>query len=145
MIVLSLLVKSNRESEMNVERLRKLEAFLRELKLEQFDFVNVVSQWDSDDCGTVCCAMGWTPEVFPELVKWGEVTSIINITDDPDAEEDNYKLLAMTIFKISYIHATGLFTPGYQDLLGPNFKPLEGEATPWEVADLINQYIEVYS
>ena len=46
------------------KRLLKLASFLETLHHKKFDF-NIVR----NECGTVGCAVGWTPNVFPRLVK----------------------------------------------------------------------------
>ena len=49
--------------------------FLDTLPEEQFEFDAVVSEWDrtkDKPCGSVCCAIGWAPMVFPELIKWDQ-------------------------------------------------------------------------
>ena len=69
---------------MNIERLNQLADFLDALPPEKFNF-----QWLVTDpatrqclmstpattpagppCGTVCCAIGWTPTIWPEDCKW---------------------------------------------------------------------------
>lgn len=53
-------------------RLLKLADFLEELPPEKFNFFKVVSRGEHNGhtCATVACAIGWTPKVFPRLVKW---------------------------------------------------------------------------
>ena len=50
-------------------RLKKLIKFMRGLRPEQFNF----TIWRCEDysCGTTACAWGWTPNVFPRLIKAG--------------------------------------------------------------------------
>ncbi len=54
-----------------MERLLKLAAFLETLDPEKFKFSRFVEHhWKGDpllSCGTVACALGWTPTVFPEV------------------------------------------------------------------------------
>jgi hypothetical protein len=50
-------------------RMRKLIAFLRELPRDKFDYSNTVTQF-KNNCGTVCCAIGWTPHLFPRIAVW---------------------------------------------------------------------------
>ena len=49
------------------KRLRKLIAFLRTLDSDHFDFE--ILRHESNQCGTIACAIGWTPTVFPSLIK----------------------------------------------------------------------------
>jgi hypothetical protein len=52
------------------KRLEKLADFLDKLPREKFNFADLVSEIDKKGCGTVCCAIGWTPKVLPHLVKF---------------------------------------------------------------------------
>lgn len=53
-------------------RLRKLAAFIGNLKPRQLDLSVPIREADKDGCGTVCCAIGWTPAVFPSLIRWSD-------------------------------------------------------------------------
>ncbi len=50
---------------MNITNLQRLSAFLKELDEDRF----YVGEWQNKGelCGTVCCSIGWTPTIFPEL------------------------------------------------------------------------------
>lgn len=48
-------------------RLIKMIAFLRALPRSQFN-LDIVAEKTS--CGTVACACGWTPKIFPQTFKW---------------------------------------------------------------------------
>ena len=55
-------------------RLLKLAAFLDTLPPEKWDFLHIITRKNpSRTCGTVCCAIGWTPVVFPRLIKWKDL------------------------------------------------------------------------
>ncbi len=49
-------------------RILKLAAFLRTLPKVQFNLAIVAME--SSECGTVACAAGWCPTVFPHTMKW---------------------------------------------------------------------------
>ena len=54
-----------------VARLNKLADFLQKLPRTHFDFSRVcdlIKPSKTNQCGTVGCAMGWTPTVFPRLI-----------------------------------------------------------------------------
>ena len=52
-------------------RFEKLLAFLKTLKREQFNYSRWVTEYDyANKCGTVCCAAGWLPQVFPKEWAW---------------------------------------------------------------------------
>lgn len=55
------------------KRLLKLADFLQELPKEKFDFAHIVREEQNSKgktCGTVCCAVGWLPKIFPRHWKW---------------------------------------------------------------------------
>ena len=55
---------------MNRPRLKKMLKFLRELDESKFKYAAFVSE-HNDVCGTVCCALGWTPTIFKKSPwKW---------------------------------------------------------------------------
>lgn len=61
-------------------RLLKLAAFLIALPKQKFNFAVVATLGEKpmlealaakkESCGTVACAMGWTPALFPRLIAW---------------------------------------------------------------------------
>src|SRR3990167_4454422 len=51
-------------------RLLKLAAFLEKLPAEKFDISNWITKLgNKNGCGTVACAVGWCPKIFPTNVK----------------------------------------------------------------------------
>ena len=99
---------------MNTQRLNKLASFLDELPREEFDFSEVVKKGDVDSkCDAVCCAMGWTPKLFPELVEWFHDTYTVrlNIRMRDRREEGGYITIASKLFDITRSEADILFTP----------------------------------
>ncbi len=67
---------------MNAKRLLKLADFLDKLPRAKFDF-GVIAMQDGkpmlealkagkERCGTVACAIGWMPAVFPRSLRWTE-------------------------------------------------------------------------
>lgn len=126
---------------MNTERLLKLASFLRKLPPERFDFGKVV-QHETPRCGTIGCAIGWTPAVFPDLVEWSKVHADgLKLNQDPSLHY--YEEIAGDLFGMDYCDAMDLFTPMNQRQLG--LKNLDWDATPYQVADLIEQYVEMKS
>lgn len=121
---------------MNKERLLKLAAFLRELPLEKFDINQVVTSWDfENDCGFVCCAIGWTPQIFPELVAWtgGVGWSSFPLKCCITNEERSYVNIASSLFDIDSEQVTDLFEGSNYDSNDPNM-----------VADRIESFIKKY-
>lgn len=58
------------------DRLLKLATFLGTLKPEQFYFGDWIQSYDEDGCGTVCCAMGWTPKLFPKSIRYNAASDL---------------------------------------------------------------------
>lgn len=55
------------------DRMNKLADFLSTLPRRKFRMEDWVSEADDHKCGTVCCAVGWAPAVFPRHWKWGRI------------------------------------------------------------------------
>ena len=56
---------------LNVVSLDKIIDFLDKLPTEKFDFLNEVRS----ECGSVACAVGWFPNIFPEVENIRKVAS----------------------------------------------------------------------
>lgn len=128
---------------MKTARLWKLARFLRELPPRKFYISLVVSKTDAKrECGTVCCGMGWTPRVFPDLVKWTAGGHSIELIDEPgDPYFCSFVDLAAELFDISYREAQRLFNSGYElPWLGGH--SLKDDATPVELADSIRLFVQ---
>jgi hypothetical protein len=136
---------------MNKERLLKLAEFLDGLDDSKFNFAHVVETYNPlNCCGTVCCAMGWTPVVFPDIVKWcggDDVYNHNNICLIKGSGSPSYVDVATHLFDIPREDASGLFTPTLQYEIICRYErdlPIVGhDATPDEVADLIRKYVEL--
>lgn len=126
---------------MNTQRLLQLASFLRKLPPERFDFSRVVRH--ETPCGTIGCAMGWTPAVFPELVEWTKDKYLYPLTLCSTGYPMDYDAIASRIFEMDQGEAFRLFTPGEQGEL--DMEELEDNATPSQVADLIEEYIKLKS
>jgi hypothetical protein len=50
-------------------RLEEIARFLYTLPKEKFNIEDFVSEAEGG-CGTVCCAIGWFPQIFPRNFKW---------------------------------------------------------------------------
>ena len=129
---------------MNKERLLKLAEFLDELSPEKFDFCYVITTWDhAIQCGSVCCAMGWTPRVFPDLVQWQRCPESWgtdeNVWTISYRGIIGYANVAEEIFEISLAESDQLFSPTNRLPWLPSGVP--DNATPSEVADSIRRFI----
>ena len=132
-------------------RLLKLADFLDTLPRKQFDLTLVLEE---RPCGTVGCAMGWTPTVFPRLVSVDRKQSYCDIRTD---KAKGFGSVAKEIFGLTVSEITGLFCPDsamvigdrylrYGQLDGPqNYKEfndsLPDRAWPSSVAKRIRRFI----
>lgn len=137
---------------MNKERLIKLTEYLYSLDERRFYFGQVIveeeEECDTDDyprggkeldfsCGTVGCAIGHCPNVFPELVKLSAMSSIT--MPDPDSltgTANGYIQVASKLFDIPHSQAAALFSPSHA------IGGLSETATAREVADSILNFID---
>lgn len=138
---------------MNSERLLKLAAFLDTLPPEKFDFNKIAFEADggkpmlealaagSVKCGTVGCAIGWMPAVFPGEVEYTEgwVSSLSEgrlreITLCGETWIDSSFLAAAHFFGILLPEVEYLFMPGTEN-------GLEETASAAEVAEHIRQFV----
>lgn len=126
---------------MNTARLLKLASFLQKLKPEKFDIDRVVEEWDEKKhCGTVCCAAGWTPAVFPRLVEWyGDVQHSIRFKGPDKSSTPQWPEVIAKLFDIP-LETDNLidkiFTGWGYDRVRP--------ATPKHVAAKIREVVHAY-
>lgn len=116
-----------------IDRLEKMIKFLEELPPKKFDFGTVVRSRDENDCGTVCCAMGWTPEIFKGelLIGWDEIQNY------------NYDAWAKKIFGMSEMIADSLFCPNAQEEVHPDLRILSRDASPKSVAAMLTKFVHL--
>ncbi len=90
------------KAEQGLFRLRTLAKFVRELPPEKFNFGLVVSEYDKiSACGSICCAMGWTPAVFPDQISWGaDADGHQRLFVHALKAKVNYAIAAMELFGI---------------------------------------------
>lgn len=97
----------------------RLISFLETLDPDKFYLDSVVADWEETEdglCGTVCCALGWTPAIFPEEVKWveketsigGKIIQLCHIKTG----SRQYDMIAFHLFGIDPGVALDLFAPG---------------------------------
>ncbi len=132
----------------NAKRLLKLAAFLDKLPRSHFDFNTVRSKVEvtpQNTCGTVGCAIGWCPTVFPRVCKTTRKGSCLSVNGrivngggffDSDA---HWAVVGERLFDMDIDDAYALFTPGND---APNDSKSLGEnATPKQVAKRIRRYV----
>lgn len=142
---------------LHTNRLLKLSAFLYTMPQEKFDF-GVVMQVGAKTplealkagnhrCGTVACAMGWAPAVFPRVLKWlRKRNSSIEIAfrtaklkDNNNRERYSFRVAAQ-FFGLSSDEALYLFNPGGSCWGRSN--DLDSDSTAKEVAAHIRRFVK---
>lgn len=115
---------------MQSKRLLKLANFLLNLNPKKFDLNEVIASdikmQDNpseilNECGTVGCAVGWCPSVFPKLVgikyycsvgpSWGEQNQLYRVFDKKHPDAIEYDRFASVFFGITESEAEYLFYP----------------------------------
>ena len=125
------------------KRLEKLIGFLKKLKPEKFNFGSVISKWDrKHECGSVCCAIGWTPVIFPNLIKWNH-NSLLSLAIKKTGNGRSFGWIASYLFGIDFRISTSLFSPQDQDDVHENLKRLPEEATPKAVAKMLEKFLKL--
>lgn len=58
-----------------IQRLTLLrDRFVENIPDAQFKYDKYVTKYDAKHgCGTICCIVGWLPEIFPTIFKWAQV------------------------------------------------------------------------
>lgn len=131
---------------MRTDRLRQLAAFLLTLRDEQFDFAAV--RYEKPECGTVGCAMGWTPTVFPDLVRFCNVGGFLgSLVSTTTLDEETtgltcfgFRRVAVALFGMPYSHANDLFQPEHPSPF--DCEELSATASKAEVAARILAYAD---
>lgn len=116
------------------ERLLKVANFLDQLKESEFDFDSYVAEDDGKGCGTVCCAIGWLPKLFPDSWKW-YLDSYWNILCPRLIDSNFIREFEATavFFEITGNEANYLFDP--------NDSGLGRHAKPAQVANHIRKFV----
>ena len=141
---------------MKKENLMKLATFLDTLEEDKFDLAQVVISDEEDPmCGSICCAVGWTPKIFPEEVRWAlsagqEELDLSCRNEEGDWVVMGYVSVAMRLFGITEAEARALFTPyqiaivekeeGDYDRLESG--ELRGSLKPKEMAKRVRMFAE---
>jgi len=139
----------------NSKRLLKLADFLDELPPSHFDFtkVRVTGQkTEHNECGTVGCAVGWCPTVFPRACR---ITKMFKSAWEPNVSRvgrmnvDGKSMLvdigshgeiADRLFSLPIGHGFALFT--HEEMSPASGSELPASATPKQVAARIRTYVK---
>lgn len=136
---------------MEAEKLMKLARHLVTVPASRFNFRVIVSgtviPTVEDNCGTMACALGNLPFVFPErfdyrMNKYGRV-GVYDKEQDLELEYITYVEPVCSFFDLSANEVLGLFSAYEQAYIG--LMELTDAATPLEVAKNIASYVSKHS
>lgn len=135
---------------MNKDKLLELIEFLKTLSYEDFNFNEVVACYDDyTKCGTVCCAIGWLPKLFPDEVEWNITRRGIvglflkNEYGSICGSAKEYDDVAIHVFKLHPYVAQSLFAPDCQRMIHEDLRNLAKNARPTEVAEMLEHFIKL--
>jgi hypothetical protein len=116
---------------MNIEKLLKLCDFLDTLPPEKFNY---------DKCGTVCCAVGWLPKLFPDDWEWLKYNADgVAYKNYNNPEYRTPALQAALFFDIPDDDARKLFVSAYHHIDDADFAE---DVTPEQLSQFIREYID---
>ena len=118
------------------KRLEKLIGFLEVLPRNRFDFAVVRRE---RQCGTVACALGWTPKVFPNLVKWGSGEDELRYR----GHKCTWAVIAEELFGLGRLTSVGLFSAHSQCYVSQRLRTMTYAATPKQVARMLRQFLKL--
>lgn len=127
----------------HIKRLRKLIAFLQKLPPKHFDFWEVRRD---RECGTVGCAIGWAPNVFPRkicAIRRGNEFTIALKGTQINSWDVSFQEVAQWLTGLSGGFSQNLFMPGSQNLVHRKLPVLGGSATPKQVARMLEKFIKL--
>lgn len=132
---------------MNKHRIQKIIKFLRKLEPDKFYFPTVIKEHDSTSgtvCGTVCCAIGWFPKIFPDDFIWlpdyrGSITIKNKHCNLNGVFYDIAKYLEIPMGITMFLFSDQESTSRYTDL-----GCLPEDATPNQVADRLERYLKYW-
>lgn len=128
----------------SADKLMKLARFLWHVPPKSFSYGNIVYgniiPTPEFDCGTVACAFGYAPLVFPEVFEYrsGPWVSLY-YEKNKEVTIYNWHEVASEFFSIDENAVLGLFSPGDQHCIEES--PLSPHATAREVASLIVRFV----
>ena len=133
------------------DRLLKLANFLDTLPTKKFDFSRVVNNYTeikSHPCGTVCCAIGWTPNVFPKSWEWRrfeysdyDCDVSVSLKSRNPFNYESWASSSKEFFGLEYQEVYHLFAPG-EPRPWAYRKSLSDNAKPKTVANSIRKFIQ---
>jgi len=123
-------------------KMTKLIDFLITMPRKDFNFEVVVSKQNNKGCGTVCCAIGWTPIIFPKEAKW---SAVARFKDHANSAVNGkyYALVASDIFGMSDHLADHLFAPDSQEAVHRSLPNAGDKVTPKKFAKVLKKFMEL--
>lgn len=129
----------------HIKRLRKLIAFLRKLPRKRFNFAIIRNE--APKCGAVGCAIGYTPNVFPSIFRSFALLDHgyqrTHGVGFRGKTEPDFTGVAMWVSGLPYDTAAFLFEPYRQDKVDGRLPLIPGDATPKQVARMLEKFIEL--
>lgn len=136
-------------------RLLKLAKFLEKLNPKNFNFEHIVAEisptgpkYSKVNCGTVCCAVGWCPTVFPNTFEWiaEKADSTWGYTyrytvGDKSLSSTSWEDIVEKFFGVYNSEIDALFLPSNRTAMWNN-KPLRSKATGKQVAAAIKRFVK---
>lgn len=136
-------------NQVQANRLAHAIEFLQEMKPEGFDFNTIRRDTvGGRKCGTVGCVIGWTPEMFPNLVRrttgkerfWN--SHLITLRNNKIHGADEFHMITAYLFGLG----SDVFYPG-RTVLMPNGKKITtctGTASNYEVANMLIRVLDAH-
>lgn len=131
-------------NQIQANRLAKLISFLEELEPEKFEFAKI--RTEDSRCGTTACAIGWTPEIFPNLVrirtrrKYKRILSKQGFLIEPVMRDNPKHLFSKIPERLFGLHSD-VFCPNSQNWLempdGSTLPNVRRSASPKTVANML--------
>jgi hypothetical protein len=124
------------------EKFAKIIEFLKGLKPEQFRYDDIVAEYDkSNNCGTVCCVLGWFPAIFPTNYSWansefGDWMRVVNTVFPTEMLE--------SFLDIPSTHETALFYGGTKCQLELGLPIVKISGNLSQVIHLFEEYYRLY-
>lgn len=132
---------------LHIERLKKMAEFLRELRPAKFRITQMVTGYGLDEsnniCGTICCALGWMPKVFPEDAFWKQRGMYdrprVRLTETPRTSLDHLQI-GSRFFGLDMLETNRLFNSRDQAMETGGI--LSKDCTPNDVAAEIEKFLK---
>lgn len=100
-------------TEVQYQRLVKLRDFIQELPYTKLEMGLYAWTWDDkNDCGTVCCALGWGVKLFPTELEWitDQGQHFVQLKNNYSPDNQSCDRIGAVLFGLSLECADHLFS-----------------------------------